>query len=610
MNLKEEDFKLFERKVAAGGKRENVSCEKFIEICQEIAGAEIRKEYDLLLTESTKKDKISQAEAFRKLGNDFLNLQKHHEAVEFYTRSATWAPKGSSARGQAYANRSAVLEILGQYEECIQDVDRAVKNDYPQMLLFKLYVRQSKCYKELKNQKAAKLSLDKATECILGLKLPEEKKEHLVESVGKEFESGLVPRAKRAAENYPAPPNVSYGKNKEAPSLSGAVCISSDEKFGRHLIAARDIQAGDFVLVEQPYAAVLAPECISTHCSHCMRRSNSLVPCDNCDWALFCSEECREIAKEQYHNEECPVASRCFKVIDEMNLQRSCHFIRIVTTFGLKKVKERLSKPEAPDGRSKGFNPDGIYKSDSFEAIFNLVTNLAQLPLLMIYAACTISIKIIKCFELADPKFENQLAAFCLKNLVALKNNAHEITHTHLGGASRVRYQVVGGGVFACSSLLNHSCNPNVFRTNYGTANVIQAIRHIRKGEQIFDSYKEHFAFDPKQDRQSYLLDHYHFRCMCEACENDWGLVQTLPIHPQFNLSKDKKIKSQYDQMITATFACADNAMPVSDSNVHVFLRVINTLSNSGSKALLTQTMQGAQEDLKNYFKAKGNCIF
>jgi hypothetical protein len=298
-------------------------------------------------------------------------------------------------------------------------------------------------------------------------------------------------------------------------------------------------------------------------------------------------------------------------VIDEMNLQRSCHFIRIVSIFGKANLKEYLNKTndEIPDSRTKGFDSSNTYNSDSFESVYNLVTNLQQLPLLMVFAACTIAIKLAKCFELTDKKFEKQLAAFCLKNLIALKNNAHEVTHTHLTGKSRVRYEVVGGGIFSCSSLSNHSCNPNVFRTNYGTANVIQAIRHVKKGEQIFDSYKVHFAFDPKNDRQSYLQDHYHFKCSCEACENDWGLVQTLQVHPQFHLTKDKKIKGLYEQMVIATFSCADNALPVTEANFNTFLRVINTLSSNGSKTLLTQTMQGAQEDLKNYFKSKGNCL-
>jgi len=327
--------------------------------------------------------------------------------------------------------------------------------------------------------------------------------------------------------------------------------------------------------------------------------------------ALYCSELCQKSAFAKYHKEECPVSNNCFKVVDEMNLQRSCHFIRIVSTFGIEHTKNYLNanQEEIPDTRTKGFDESKMYSSDKFESIYNLVTNIQQLPFLMIFAACTIAIKLAKCFQLEDSNFENKLAAFCLKNLVALKNNAHEITHTHLTGTSRVRYEVVGGGIFSCSSLSNHSCNPNVFRTNYGTANVIQAIRHIKKGDQIFDSYKVHFAFDPKEERRSYLLDHYHFKCTCEACENNWGLVQMLPIHPQFNFSKEKKIKSQYEQMITATFSCSDNALPVTDGNFSTFLRVINTLSNNGSKSILTQTMQGAQEDLKNYLKSKGNCL-
>lgn len=46
-----------------------------------------------------------------------------------------------------------------------------------------------------------------------------------------------------------------------------------------------------------------------------------------------------------------------------------------------------------------------------------------------------------------------------------------------------------GVGSFPFSSLLNHSCAPNVFRLTFDGSNYIVASREISKGEQIFDNY-------------------------------------------------------------------------------------------------------------------------
>lgn len=244
MNLKEEDYKLFEKKLATSAKGKDVSYRKFLNVCKEVTGAEIDDEYNSLMHDASHRDKLSQSELFRKLGNDVLNLKKYHKAVEFYTRSVAWAPKGSSARGQAFANRSAVLEMTGHYQECIEDVTRALANDYPQMLRFKLLLRQAQCHKELKNLTEAIKAIAEAKKCISELKLPDEKKNQLVASVDKECSVALVPKAQKLSENYPEPLILSYGKNPEAPSMSTAVSIASDDKFGRHLVAAKDIQAG------------------------------------------------------------------------------------------------------------------------------------------------------------------------------------------------------------------------------------------------------------------------------------------------------------------------------------------------------------------------------
>ncbi|KAF7996531.1 hypothetical protein HCN44_002163 [Aphidius gifuensis] len=54
-------------------------------------------------------------------------------------------------------------------------------------------------------------------------------------------------------------------------------------------------------------------------CCHCGRQLWSSVPCNTCIEVIFCSENCRNSANEEYHDIECPVLSslRQFDLIDD-----------------------------------------------------------------------------------------------------------------------------------------------------------------------------------------------------------------------------------------------------------------------------------------------------
>ena len=61
---------------------------------------------------------------------------------------------------------------------------------------------------------------------------------------------------------------------------------------------------------------------------------------------------------------------------------------------------------------------------------------------------------------------------------------------------------------------INHSCKPNVkFRFNRDTGSMhLYAIRDIKKGEEIFDSYLENKKINVHKE---YLQEHYGFICNC-----------------------------------------------------------------------------------------------
>ncbi len=82
-----------------------------------------------------------------------------------------------------------------------------------------------------------------------------------------------------------------------------------DEKKGRHVVAARPIPAGEAVLRQDPYAAVVKDAYVHAFCIRCFQTAPSLFCCSGCNHARFCSIKCRD-AIAGVHNLECAALKR------------------------------------------------------------------------------------------------------------------------------------------------------------------------------------------------------------------------------------------------------------------------------------------------------------
>jgi len=64
----------------------------------------------------------------------------------------------------------------------------------------------------------------------------------------------------------------------------------------------------------------------------------------------------------------------------------------------------------------------------------------------------------------------------------------------------------IGAALYLASSLINHSCVPNMYLVNYGSTAVYRAMRPIKKGEQLTECYYNFFDLNkPLQDRQTFF---------------------------------------------------------------------------------------------------------
>lgn len=112
-------------------------------------------------------------------------------------------------------------------------------------------------------------------------------------------------------------------RSAECPDASSALAISYRfTGHGRHLTASRHIQPGEILYVGEAYVAVPMKARVHSHCSHCLRFAWAGLPCEGCAHAIFCSEACRQEAMRLYHDVECRILDRAWKLCERMGAGR------------------------------------------------------------------------------------------------------------------------------------------------------------------------------------------------------------------------------------------------------------------------------------------------
>jgi hypothetical protein len=170
-------------------------------------------------------------------------------------------------------------------------------------------------------------------------------------------------------------------------------------------------------MVDQPYSCVLVPgtealkgkpgrrnqvEAASfgtedRRCHRCLRETLSALPCEGCCYSRYCSEACRQGAREEHHRWECPVGAEL--AVTGLMSQLA---LRVALKAGWenvqrarKSVTERESYgPKLPGGVSVDASPatDEGHPSDVYVSVYRLLHHLGrQSPELRFLCAVTIA---------------------------------------------------------------------------------------------------------------------------------------------------------------------------------------------------------------------------
>jgi hypothetical protein len=110
-----------------------------------------------------------------------------------------------------------------------------------------------------------------------------------------------VQKPKMIKANISKKPELSYGCNPQVPSFSSAIFIEYSKKFGRHVVANRDINTGrypfenlkiyliyaclfigDVLILEESIISSIFVDVHRDFCNFCFKNCIALIPCNIC----------------------------------------------------------------------------------------------------------------------------------------------------------------------------------------------------------------------------------------------------------------------------------------------------------------------------------------
>ncbi|XP_061461417.1 SET and MYND domain-containing protein 4 isoform X2 [Rhineura floridana] len=471
-----------------------------------------------------KKD-LQMALSCKEEGNKKFRKREYRTAAALYSRALSHAEGGSPEMAMCYANRSAALFHLGQFEACLEDIRRAQVQGYPEGLLPKLLLRKAECLLSLgRFQEMAealdsveeKISSDKNLEAVshkmLLSKFSQLKVEACKENSSLLCRPALSDRTQKDLE--PWEENVRISCASASVSLNFSTCK------GRHLVAAEDVLPGEILVREEAFVSVLCPgesfllrgsrEAMlhgqlangDLHCHHCLRQVLASVSCQGCSYANYCSDTCAQLAWKSYHKVECSLGGLL------LTLGVFCHIaLRSVLVAGFAEVSTLIqqshgedvvveSVAEAPASRTvaegnlahciPGCDADGQYSS-SYRTVFSLLPH-AEKHSLELRLLCSLSVAAL-CKGLGDAGLET---------LVSEKRTSKSQEEPKAGQTSP-ELEVLGEAMLR--HMLQLQCN----------AQAVSALC----------SSGPHMCRMGAAERRKRLLSQYFFECRCRPCSEE-----------------------------------------------------------------------------------------
>ncbi|XP_044001587.1 SET and MYND domain-containing protein 4-like [Aphidius gifuensis] len=491
---------------------------------------------------------VDHSESWRKIGNNEFTTSKNEDylrkSIEAYTKSIAFAPAGSNELSLAYANRSAVLFEARLYQDCLLDIERALKSGYPDDLKTKLFLRQSLCFKALKPSSNTETNISMANAMQW---LPNLKKNNRKYNITKEY-SKMMHQLEKPRDVSLFSPEIK-NKNSIIAGGSDAIELKRINDNNQHIVATRDIKSGEFIYLSEPLAMVQSPELRFINCWHCGCQTWAGVPCDQCSNVVFCSQQCKEKAWNEYHDIECLVLGQLTKptkIYLEYLLTLKIFLKAINSAGGLIELKTKIDKIDSMKNEGLIFT-NGTLDVNSLDN-FHRLDYFKPTSTMCKFETTEMAVWIVTTLGQKTNILGKKMT---LKNLIKNKNKKIFIlgelllryqmivSHTGLYFANSEPGDTVEWSNFMMSfcKLTKRSCDPNVDWAYLGPNVGYYAKKPIIQGEPILVSTVGSYSL-PK------IIRNVSFRhitddpvpCKCIACVENWPAARYLPSYQSMGL--------------------------------------------------------------------------
>ncbi|XP_058460512.1 SET and MYND domain-containing protein 4 [Malaya genurostris] len=445
----------------------------------------------------------SRAIECRKLGNKSFHpkIKKYIKALEYYNESIALSHVGSESLAIAYANRSVICFELKEYRDCLENIRLTQLNSYPEHLLPKLLKRKEDCLAMINN-----IDLVRSN--------------HILHE-----------------------PKLSYKPNSKIPHIAECLELKEDGNFGRCLVTNRNLKAGDLLIMEKPFSAMLEAKLCYLNCDYCQRdQFLTLIPCNSCSVTMFCSEKCLEKAYDEYHRIECSIIKHLRLLFSKVILMALRTTTMAISTFNfdLGELLQHVESLEVQKLSPFDFDWRNIHAKEIYSTIHLLATNqtlrspsdLTQRAIYsIIISEALLSYTPLKSLCGTSESHRNLIRVLIFRHAQTSPVNMHSTAYMNYcpEEVEEFQHSDLGCASFPILSMINHSCAPNLVRMTLPTGQVVALLnRPIKKGGQLFDNYGYHHCLEILSERQISLDKQYCFKCQCEACKNNYPLYYDL----------------------------------------------------------------------------------
>uniref|UniRef100_A0A914V3Z7 MYND-type domain-containing protein n=1 Tax=Plectus sambesii TaxID=2011161 RepID=A0A914V3Z7_9BILA len=252
---------------------------------------------------------------------------------------------------------------------------------------------------------------------------------------------------------------------------------------------------------EWPYAYVLHENKASSYCHYCLKSKWSnqaeLITCSRCHFASYCDQECQLLAHDD-HKEECKCMERCEGFIPSRKA-------RIIARMIFKMNENYVPDSHLPESLQKRRFSDLMNHKEEIISDSRRTKEFRNI-----------------CNELDEYLFpEHWVGDEVLLDIYGkVTVNSFSIL---------IREISIALGLYIGTSILDHSCDPDVFATFNGPRIIIRPFKPGVERKPLKDLRIGYFGtFVATRERQTLSSSRYYFNCDCALCKDK---IRDLEMH-------------------------------------------------------------------------------